>query len=168
MNSSSTNTSGPGTPSVISSRRGSTKISMRYGSNSNNNNNNNSGTIEELSPELNLIISILKIWIKDLRFLSHLSPLTSSNGTEDKKEEEKLEEERGFGEILIAIVQLLGERNEKLLRNSATDLLLALNRSEVEEVGMARDGVFEIYAYVTYLLISCLLLTMMLIFFCTE
>lgn len=155
------------TPSSNNSRRGSTKISLRYGNNTVN--NVNSSTIEELSPELNLILLILNIWIKDLRSLCHRqSSLKTGTEIEAETEEEK-EGEEGFGKILIAIIQLLGEKNEKLLRSYSTDLLLALNRSEVEEVGMARDSIFEIYAYVflpsiysiTYIMM--LLLILMLI-----
>lgn len=92
-------------------------------------NNSKDSLTTELSLESNLLLMIVEIWTRDLRFL-----------TSDIENEEE-----GFSKIILNVVKVLlsgGEGNESLSKRAAIDLLLELNRSEIEEVGRVRDGEF--------------------------
>lgn len=82
-------------------------------------------------------MSILSIWRADLRFLTHgvyrppIDAPANQPGSHDS-----------LGKVLLALTGLFDESNVRV-RLAATATLLELDRSEVEEVGKTRDGLFE-------------------------
>lgn len=104
-------------------RRGSTKTSIRFSS------------AGEHSDRNQLLRSILDVWRADLRFLTH--GVRAPSMTEDAD---------NLSRVILAVVGLLDEPNHASVRSAASRTLLALDQSDENDVGGARDGVFEVSA----------------------
>lgn len=79
--------------------------------------------------------SILDIWRADLQFLTHGIRVPSA-----------VEDADSLSKIILAVVGLLGEPSHASVRAAASRTLLALNQSDDNDVGGARDDVFEVSA----------------------